>query len=74
MAKLSPIRSRDLFRILSDLGFELRRQHGSHTIWAHEDGRVTVVPVHGSEEIGRGLLRQILRDIKLSPDEFEQRR
>jgi len=36
----------------------------------HRDGRATVVPSHGGEDIGRGLLRQILRDIEVSPEEF----
>jgi predicted RNA binding protein YcfA (HicA-like mRNA interferase family) len=31
---------------------------------------VTVVPVHGREEIGPGLLAKILRDCELSRDEL----
>ena len=36
----------------------------------HSDGRTTVVPVHPGEEIGRGLLRKIIKDAKLTKDEF----
>jgi hypothetical protein len=36
----------------------------------HPDGRVTVVPIHGGEELGRGILRQIAHDIKIGKDEF----
>jgi hypothetical protein len=32
--------------------------------------RFTLVPSHGSEDIGRGLLRQILREIEITPEEF----
>ena len=71
MSKLAPIKPRELFKILRGLGFELARQRGSHTIWKHPDGRVTVVPVHGNEEIGRGLLRKILDDMGVAPDEFD---
>jgi len=36
----------------------------------HPDGRVVTVPIHPGKEIGRGLLRKILRDAELSVDEF----
>lgn len=71
MARLTPIKARDLIRILRELGFEMARQRGSHTFWRHSDGRTTVVPIHGGEEISRGLLRKILRDIDLNPEDFE---
>lgn len=74
MAKLAPIKPRELFRVLKELGFEMVRQRGSHTIWKHADGRFTVVPVHGAEEIRRGLLRKILDDLQVSVEEFEKLR
>jgi len=36
----------------------------------HSDGRLTVVPVHDDEEIGRGLLLEIIKDAKVSKEEF----
>lgn len=36
----------------------------------HPDRRVTTVPVHAGKTIGRGLLRKILRDTELTPDDF----
>lgn len=51
MTRLAPIKPRDLIRILRGLGFERVRQRGSHTIWRHEDGRTTVVPLHGGEQV-----------------------
>jgi len=39
-------------------------------IFRHPDGRFTVIPRHGNEEIGRGLLRKIALDVQLSPDDF----
>jgi len=39
-------------------------------ILRHGDGRLTVVPVHAGEEIGRGLLRKIAYDVGLSTREF----
>lgn len=46
-------------------GFVIARIRGSHHILKHPDGRQTVVPVHGSETIGPGLLNKILKDIEL---------
>ena len=43
---------------------------GSHHVLARADGRTTVVPVHAGEDVGPGLLRQILRDADLTVDQF----
>ena len=72
MPKLAPITATKLLKILRQLGFVEIRQRGSHVILKHKDGRETVVPVHQGEDLGRGLLRKILRDINLSPDEFSK--
>ncbi|MDP3727599.1 MAG: type II toxin-antitoxin system HicA family toxin [bacterium] len=57
-------------RVLHSLGFTQRRQTGSHIFYQHADGRTTLVPRHDQEDIGRGLLRQILREAEITPDEF----
>jgi predicted RNA binding protein YcfA (HicA-like mRNA interferase family) len=36
----------------------------------HPDGRITVVPMHAGEKIGIGLLLKIIKDAKLSKEEF----
>jgi predicted RNA binding protein YcfA (HicA-like mRNA interferase family) len=36
----------------------------------HSDGRVVTVPVHSQSVVGRGLLRKILRDAELTPDDL----
>ncbi len=46
------------------------RQRGSHVRLRHGDGRVTTVPVHSGHDIGRGLLRKILRDSEMTPEDF----
>jgi len=56
--------------MLRHLGFQLLRQKGSHAYFQHPDGRTTVVPMHRAEDLGRGLIRAILRDIEVSPDDF----
>ncbi len=70
--KLPILKARDIERILKQLGFRLIEQKGSHVMYEHPDGRFTAVPRHGREDIGRGLMRQILGEIKLSVEEFEK--
>jgi len=36
----------------------------------HSDGRVTVVPVHPGEDLGRGMLSRIIRDSRMTREEF----
>mgnify|MGYP001565122024 CR=1 len=69
-ARIPMLKTRDIMRVLISLGFRLIRQRGSHAFFQHPDGRSTLVPSHGGEDIGRGLLRQILREVELSPEEF----
>ncbi len=70
MSKLRAVRSSEVLSALSRAGFQQVRQRGSHVRLRHPDGRVVTVPRHGSQDIGRGLLRKILRDAELTPDEF----
>ncbi|MDD4877977.1 MAG: type II toxin-antitoxin system HicA family toxin [Candidatus Nanoarchaeia archaeon] len=74
MTKPVTVPGRKLCKILEKLGFEKIHQRGSHIRYKHPDGRITVVPVHGNEEIGKGLLREILNQIKLSKEEYEKLR
>ena len=73
MSKLTIISSKDMVKIMESLGFKEIRQKGSHKSFRHEDGRTTVVPFHG-EDLGIGLIRKILKDIEISPDEYEELR
>ncbi len=65
------LKARDVTRALRLLGFKILRQSGSHLFFQHPDGRTTLVLRHGGEDISRGLLRQILREIEVAPEEFE---
>lgn len=67
---LKPISAKKLVKILAKMGFAPVRQKGSHLILRHPDGRSTVVPMHPGEEIGRGLLLKILRDVGLTKEDY----
>jgi len=70
MTHLPSLKARDIMRVLYKLGFVAKRQKGSHIFFEHLDGRTTLMPKHGGEDTSRGLLRQILREIKLAPADF----
>ena len=72
MSKLITIKPKRFIKILLKLGFIKRDAEGSHVFFKHPDGRTTVVPFHKGKDIGRGLMRSILNDIKLTPKEFQK--
>ncbi|MEI6815503.1 MAG: type II toxin-antitoxin system HicA family toxin [Bacteroidota bacterium] len=57
------VKCTELLRILRKDGWVLVRQAGSHKILRHrhKKGQI-VVPDHGSDELGKGLERKILKD------------
>jgi len=59
-----------LEKLLFNKGFEAKRQSGSHVFYRHSDGRYTTLPHHGNQDLGRSLIRQILREIEITPEEF----
>ena len=71
MVKLPRISGKELCKILEKIGFKKVYGKGSHIRFKHPDGRRTVVPVHGNEDIGPGLLSAILKQIRLTREEFE---
>ena len=74
MTKLITISGKKFCKILELIGFEKIYGKGGHMRFKHQDGRRTVVPVHGNEELGKGLLRIILNQIDLNKEEYEKLR
>lgn len=70
MPKLPTVTANKVIKALEKIGFQAVRQRGSHVRMKHEDSRVVTVPVHKGKNIGRGLLRKILRDAELTVEEF----
>jgi predicted RNA binding protein YcfA (HicA-like mRNA interferase family) len=58
--------------ILLRWGFQRIRQKGSHVFYRHPDGRTTTVPDHGRRDLGRPLIRDILREAKMTPEQYHQ--
>ena len=67
--KLPIIDAKSFERVLFAFGFQKIRQKGSHAFYRHPDGRTTTLPHHG-RDIVRPLMMEILREAKISPEEF----
>ncbi len=72
MSRLPRIRAAEAIAALRKVGFHVARVKGSHHVLTHSDGRIIVVPVHAGEDLGPGILRQILRDADLTPEQFSE--
>jgi len=65
---LSDLPVRKVTRALESAGFAYVRTKGSHAVYRSSDGRVVVIPEHGT--IKRGTLGSILRQAGLAPADF----
>ena len=71
MPKLPVIKGKELIKFLESIGFVVTRTKGSHVRMHSEDGRATTVPLHGNQDIPKGLLRKIIReDLELNLETF----
>ncbi|MCP4683578.1 MAG: type II toxin-antitoxin system HicA family toxin [Desulfobacterales bacterium] len=69
MSRLPKISGRDCVKALGQVGFYLKRQHGSHLILRRDNPFAQVV-VPNHNELDRGTLRAIIRQAGLGVDEF----
>ncbi|MCZ7593188.1 MAG: type II toxin-antitoxin system HicA family toxin [Kiritimatiellae bacterium] len=74
MGVLPVVKPREAIRILERIGFVEIRQRGSHRQFRYPDGRQTTVPDHGSRDVSPILLRQIIKDIGMTAEEFIRNR
>ena len=69
MSKLPVISGAECVKALDQIGFVVAQQRGSHIILVREEPKTTVsVPNH--DELDRGTLRAIIRQVDLAVDEF----
>jgi len=55
------VNGKDVIRILKDEGWELIRVRGSHHL-LRKEGVTVPVPVHGSRDLGAGLLKKLEKE------------
>ena len=73
MPRAPRISAQKLIRALKKLNFSEHVEHGTaHLVFSHPDGRRTLVSRHGGKDIKKGTLAGILRDLKISSEEFRR--
>jgi predicted RNA binding protein YcfA (HicA-like mRNA interferase family) len=72
MTRLPIVDFKTMEKILFSLGFRNTRSKGSHFFYRHPDGRTTTVPNHQGRDLSRPLIRDILREIEITPEQFIQ--
>lgn len=70
MSRLPIVDAKRMEKLLFSLGFIKTRQKGSHAFYRHPDRRTTTLPHHKGRDLSRSLIRQILREIELNPEDF----
>lgn len=70
MAKLPILSGQKIVKILRKIGYRETRQRGSHIRLACLNRKSVTVPNY--KRVGSGLLRKIIRDAKISREEFEK--
>ncbi len=70
MSRLQLTDAQTMEKLLFFLGFKRIRQKGSHVFYRHPDGRTTTVPHHKGRVLARPLIREILREIEVTVDEY----
>jgi predicted RNA binding protein YcfA (HicA-like mRNA interferase family) len=71
VGKLPRPSGKEMVQFLTRRGFAVIRVRGSHHFLESQTLR-TSVPVHGNRPLKIGTLRSILRDIQMSPADFER--
>lgn len=69
-SKLPAITAKDLVKTIEKKGFVKVRQSGSHAIFKNKLGNRTTVPIHSNKILGKGLLKQIMKDTNITIEDF----
>ena len=68
--KIRPVPARKVVKVLESLGFVQVHQKGSHLFMQHPDGRTTVIPIHSAQDLGKGMVKKLMEDARISREEW----
>lgn len=68
MPKLPRLSAKEIIRILEKRGFSLVRQSGSHKIFRDTTGIRVTIPFHRSKILHPKIVKQIIKDLKLTEE------
>lgn len=66
------LKFKQIVKALNILWYFEEHQKGSHIIFKHSEGKITVVPKHTNGEVMAGTVGKICRDIDVLYDDFEK--
>jgi predicted RNA binding protein YcfA (HicA-like mRNA interferase family) len=72
LSKLKIVSASKLEKLILRLGFKKVRRKGSHVFYRHPDGRITTIPHHKGRVLARPLIREILREIEISIEDYNK--
>nr|BAL58611.1 hypothetical conserved protein [Candidatus Acetothermum autotrophicum] len=74
MTKLPSVSGSRVVKALEKLGWYVHRQSGGHVILCHPRylDKLIVVPIHGKKPVKKRTLSRILKDARLTVDEFKE--
>ena len=71
MSRLGSYTGEQVVRAFQRAGWKITRQRSSHVILEKEGDEATLsVPVHKGKNVKRGTLRNLIKDARMSVDEF----
>ncbi len=70
MSQWSSVSAKELRKLLSKRGWELKRQKGSHQVLSHPDYPDFVFAFHDRDEIGPKMIARIAKHIGIEPSDF----
>jgi predicted RNA binding protein YcfA (HicA-like mRNA interferase family) len=71
MTRLPRVTAAQIIRVLEKKGFALSRQSGSHMIFKNSAGRRVTVPFHAGKILHPKILKSIITDADIAPEELQ---
>lgn len=71
MTRLPRVTAAQIIRVLEKKGFTLSRQSGSHMIFKNSAGRRVTVPFHAGKILHPKILKSIITDADIAPEELQ---
>ena len=73
MSRLSPLKPHQVIRKLRKKGFVGPIPGGRHVRMVHtETGQIIPIPMHKSKDVSVGLIRAIIRELGITPEEWNR--
>ena len=70
--RLPRLTAKEIISILEKKGFSLARKSGSHKIYKNNQGKRVTIPFHGNKILHPKVLKSILTDANISPEELAE--